>query len=222
MAKLSVSLDFTQMSEDELSKIPLTWHNPPAQDGIQLLQGAGLKVIPKPGVDYWQKTYRIPPASRATGHALVYEIPLDVEKYVFETTFSLEAKDCYDQAGLIVLADDKHWLKTGIEYEADGKPKMSCVVTNDASDWSYFNYPTSKGITIRCTCIHYKQSTPQVCECLVEYKNAEGEWMFLREAPLLLTSFEKLCVGLLCAAPKKVGQEGMNVVFENFKLDQLA
>ena len=224
MASLSVSLDFTQMSAEELSEIPLSWQNPPDKEGIQLLSGDGLQIIPKPGVDFWLKHYLSPPAASASGHALLYKVPADVEKYVFETTFSLEAKDCYDQAGLMVLADDKHWLKTGIEYEADGKPKMSCVVTNDVSDWSYFNYSTSKGVAIRCTCTHYRQSSPKVCECLIEYKNEAGEWVFLREAPLLLSdeSMEEVRVGVMIAAPKKEpGKEGMSVVFENFKLSQV-
>ena len=221
--KLSISLDFTQMAASNLSQIPLTWHNPPEQDDIQLLQGSGLKVIPKPKTDYWQKTFRNPPAARASGHALMYKVPVDVQKYVFETTFSLDAKVIYDQAGIMVYADDKHWLKAGIEYEADGKPKMSCVVTNEASDWSYFTWSTSKGVTVRCTCVHYRQSNPNVCECLVEYKNEAGEWIFLREAPLLLSGEEQeqVQVGLMCCAPKKEGKEGMTVVFENFKLRQV-
>lgn len=224
MANLSLSLDLTQMTADELSQIPLVWRNPPDQEGIQLVQGEGLKIVPKPQTDYWLKPYLTPPASRASGHALLYKIPTDVEKYVFETTFSLDAKVCYDQAGLMVLVDDQHWLKTGIEYEADGKPKMSCVVTNDVSDWSYFTWSTSENITIRCTCVHYQSSTPKVCECLVEYKNKEdGQWVFLREAPLLLPDGggEQVSVGLMCCAPKKEGSEGMNVVFENFKLEKM-
>ena len=225
MAKLSISVDFTNMAaESDLSQTLLSWHNPPdLLEGIQLVPGSGLKVTPNPNTDYWQKTFRIPPASRATGHALVYKVPLDVEKYIFETMFSLDAKVCYDQAGIIVLADDKHWLKAGIEYEADGKPKMSCVVTNDASDWSYFTWSTSKGVAIRCTCTHYRQSDPKVCECLVEYRNGNGEWEFLCEAPLLLSGEEKeqVRVGLMCCAPKKEGKEGMTALFENFKLEQV-
>ena len=224
MAKISISADFTKMAAtSELSQIPLSWHNPPDQESIQLVPGSGLKVTPNPKTDYWQKTFRIPPASRASGHALVYKVPLDVEKYVFETTFSLDAKVCYDQAGIIVLADDNHWLKAGIEYEADGKPKMSCVVTNDASDWSYFTWSTSKGVTIRCTCVHYRKSDPKVCECLVEYRNENGQWEFLREAPILLSGEEKeqVRIGLMCCAPKKEGKEGMSVLFETFKLEQV-
>lgn len=223
MAFHSISVDFTQMTPEELSQIPLTWHNPPEQVDIELVQGAGLKVIPKPKTDHWLKPYLIPPAARASGHALVCKVPTNIQKYLFETTFSLDAKVCYDQAGIIVLADDKHWLKAGIEYEADGKPKMSCVVTNDFSDWSYFTWPTSKGVAIRCTCVHYRECRPMVCECLVEYKNEVGEWVFLRESPLLLTneSSEEVRVGLMCCAPNKESREGMSVVFENFKLTQV-
>ena len=223
MASHSISVDFTQMTLEEFSQIPLIWHNPPEQEDVELIQGTGLKVVPKPKTDYWLKPYCSPPAARASGHALVCKVPTNIQKYVFETTFSLDAKACYDQAGIIVLADDKHWLKAGIEYEADGKPKMSCVVTNDASDWSYFTWPTSTGVAIRCTCVQYRESRPKVCECLVEYKSEAGEWVFLRESPLLLTDeiSEEVRVGLMCCAPKKEGREGMSVVFENFKLLQV-
>lgn len=225
MAEVSISVDFTKMvSDSELNQIPvLKWHNPPDKDNIKIVSGSGLRLIPNPKTDFWQKPFRNPPASASSGHALVYKVSFDsVEKYTFETTFSLDAKVCYDQAGIIVLVDDKHWLKAGIELEADGKLKMSCVVTNDVSDWSYFTWPTSKGITIRCTCVHYPKSDPKVCECLVEYKDEKGEWVFLREAPLLISGEEreKIRIGLMCCAPKKEGEEGMSVLFENFKLDQ--
>ena len=98
---------------------------------------------------------------------------------------------------------------------------MSCVVTNDVSDWSYFTWSTSKQVTIRCTCNFYRSSAPNVCECLVEYKDRDGEWVFLREAPLILSGGggEQVSVGLMCCAPKKEGKEGMSVLFENFKLN---
>jgi regulation of enolase protein 1 (concanavalin A-like superfamily) len=43
--------------------------------------------------------------------------------------------DLYDQAGLMVLADDAHWLKCGVELTS-GRLNMAVVVTNDCSDWS--------------------------------------------------------------------------------------
>ena len=52
-----------------------------------------------------------------------------------EVCFQIDAKSQFDQAGLMIYFDEKHWLKTGIEV-VDNKPKLGCVVTNEASDWS--------------------------------------------------------------------------------------
>ena len=52
-----------------------------------------------------------------------------------EVYFQLNAVSKFDQAGLLVYFDEDHWLKAGIEV-ADDIPRLSCVVTNQYSDWS--------------------------------------------------------------------------------------
>lgn len=44
-------------------------------------------------------------------------------------------KELYDQAGLMIYLDEKHWIKTGIEYN-DEQPMIGSVVTNEVSDWA--------------------------------------------------------------------------------------
>lgn len=49
-----------------------------------------------------------------------------------------EFTNLYDQAGLMIYLDDKHWLKAGnagIEYN-DGQPMIGSVLTNELSDWA--------------------------------------------------------------------------------------
>jgi regulation of enolase protein 1 (concanavalin A-like superfamily) len=41
----------------------------------------------------------------------------------------------YDQAGLMIRIDEKHWIKMGIEF-VNGVQQVSAVVTRDYSDWS--------------------------------------------------------------------------------------
>lgn len=35
----------------------------------------------------------------------------------------------------MIYLDEKHWLKTGIEYN-DGQPMIGSVLTNEISDWA--------------------------------------------------------------------------------------
>ena len=143
--------NFTAMPPDTQVTGPTTglnWTNEPKIQSI--VAGKGLKVIPKPGTDHWRKTYVSPPsqADRTSSHGLLYKMPANVSKWSAVTKFSMTIIDLYDQAGLMVLVDNQHWLKTGIEYEG-GKPCMSCVVTNGESDWNFVPWPTSTDIEIR-------------------------------------------------------------------------
>ena len=51
------------------------------------------------------------------------------EELCMEVTFELTPARQFDQGGLFVRVDDEHWIKAGIEV-VDGKPRLSCVVTN--------------------------------------------------------------------------------------------
>lgn len=143
--------DFTAMSVDEQvcgAATGLHWTNEPKS--LTIVPGKGLQMVPKPGVDYWRRTFVPPPkqADVASGHALLYKMPVGVNSWRASTKFSMSLVDRYDQAGLMVLADGHHWLKTGIEFEY-GKPCMSCVITNRESDWNFVAWPTSANIEIR-------------------------------------------------------------------------
>ena len=52
--------------------------------------------------------------------------------------------DQYDQAGAMVRVDERHWLKTGVEY-FDGRARFSTVVTNDHSSWAVADLPAGSG-----------------------------------------------------------------------------
>jgi regulation of enolase protein 1 (concanavalin A-like superfamily) len=52
--------------------------------------------------------------------------------------------DQYDQAGAMVRVDERHWLKTGVEY-FDGRARFSTVVTNDHSSWAVADLPAGPG-----------------------------------------------------------------------------
>jgi len=95
------------------------------------LQGY-LEVQGDQGSDYWRLSYYDPPFIHNSGHILGITTEDDV---VVETTFSLDCKSQFDQAGLILYADEEHWIKVGIEY-ADGSRRLSSVITNEYSQWA--------------------------------------------------------------------------------------
>lgn len=210
--EFSECFDFTTADSIDPS---LVWNNPPASSTLE--KDTGLRVTPKPGTDYWLKPFHDPPADRATGHGLMYSVPPEAQQCVAETQFSFaQQRAQYDQAGLMVYLDDAHWLKCGIEY-VDGVPNMSCVATNDRSDWNYRAWTAGNDIKIRVCLTLY----PGVCECKVEHwegSGDEGKWTFLREAPVV-GGPDDIKVGVaLCAPKKEDDSEGMEAVFKYLKI----
>ena len=209
--KFSLNFDFCNSSSVDPS---LTWLNPPLSATFEG-GDVGLKVVPKPGSDYWCKTYRDPPACRASGHALVYTLPSGTKQCILQTDFSIKDYARYDQAGIIVHVNDRHWLKAGIEME-NGVPNMSAVVTNMESDWNLFVWP-SRAAKVRVTVKRYSN----LCECDVEFMSDEGTWSSFRDACINLPGDEaEVKVGLLCAAPsKKDDNDGMESFFKSMSIE---
>lgn len=215
MAKNGTRFDFASLSSLESSG--LNWKNNPAT--AKLEEGEGLRVIPKPKTDFWRKTFQEPPANRASGHALLYPVPLNLQKWSAEVVFTINPQTLYDQAGLFVYADDQHWLKAGVEVEG-GKPRMSCVVTDGESSWNFTKWQTVKDVKVRVLGTMFLR----VCECTVEYfDKKDDQWCFLREGQINLTKEGAgVSVGMMCCAPKKEegSEEGMDVVFKTFILSE--
>ena len=211
-SSISMDIDFTAVSSLDPG---LSWLNQP--ESATFAGSDGLKVTPKPGADFWCKSYRTPPHCENSGHALLSLIPADVRECCLQTEFTIRDHARYDQAGAMVYLDDTHWLKTGLEVEG-GKIKMSCVVTNGASDWSYKAWPT-KEAQMKITLKRYSG----LCECEVECKNGDG-WDFLRDAVIFYPDGKKevdIRAGLLCAAPKKEKEgEGMDAFFKSLSIQE--
>ncbi len=89
-----------------------------------------LKVNVDPGTDFWRVTgYGY---IRDSGHVYgdVLAGDLDVAVRVRGNWASQ-----YDQAGVMLRADERTWLKTGVEY-FEGKPRLSTVLTLGLSSWA--------------------------------------------------------------------------------------
>jgi hypothetical protein len=83
----------------------------------------------RPNSDFWRNTAGAEGAD--DGDAFLRTCSGD-----FNVTMTLESgfADQYDQCGLMVRADERHWLKAGIER--DGATWLSVVATHENSDWS--------------------------------------------------------------------------------------
>lgn len=79
--------------------------------------------------DYWRTTEGLPPVHDGCS----YLTPVDAN-FELELLVEGDFTERYDQAGLMVLASEEHWLKTGIEL--DGTLWLSAVHTRGESDWS--------------------------------------------------------------------------------------
>ncbi|MBC7463637.1 MAG: DUF1349 domain-containing protein [Actinobacteria bacterium] len=104
-----------------------SWLNPPAE--VKFQSGQMIVTAIKES-DFWRNTsYGF---VHDSAHALLIDFP---DKSAIEVSFILDFDQLWDQAGLVVYADEEHWTKAGIEY-ADGALQIGAVVTDVNSDWS--------------------------------------------------------------------------------------
>jgi regulation of enolase protein 1 (concanavalin A-like superfamily) len=115
------------------------WTNQPASVREE---GTDLLVTAVEGSDAWRTTsYGF---VHDTEHALV--VPLENGRAV-EVDFVAEFSEQFDQAGVFLRADDRHWIKAGVEF-VDGAPQVGAVVTWPNSDWSASPVPGWAGRTV--------------------------------------------------------------------------
>ena len=105
----------------------MTWLNPPEEVADS---PAGLEVVTGERTDFWRETFY--GFTRHSGHFLWEAVQGD---FTAEVTIAGKYRALYDQAGLMMLLSDQHWIKCGVEVN-DGQPVFSTVVTNLRSDWA--------------------------------------------------------------------------------------
>jgi regulation of enolase protein 1 (concanavalin A-like superfamily) len=93
------------------------------------------------GTDFWRETAGH--ASRHDGDALLAPADGDV---VLELTIDGDLDARFDQVGFIAIADERSWLKAGVEL--DGRPWLGAVHTRGHSDWSREPF-SATGATLR-------------------------------------------------------------------------
>ncbi|XP_013199208.1 uncharacterized protein LOC106142128 [Amyelois transitella] len=172
------------------------WVNEPAE--WNLTQDI-LSVTTDNKTDFWQHTwYKFYPN---TGHLFGKKVN---GNFCFSVCVEAEFTTLYDQAGLMVYVDSKHWLKSGIEHN-DGQPMIGNVMTNEVSDWATGVFTGNpRKFWIRIT-----KLGDVVC---VKYSTDNITWILLR-----LCQFppsENVLVGPMCCSPQR---QGLEVKFSDFK-----
>lgn len=110
----------------------MRWLNEPKQWSAA---GDALTVTADAGTDFWRVTHY--GYVTDSGHLFGADTTGD-----FDVSVVIKGgyADQYDQAGVMIRIDDRHWLKTGVEF-VDGRPRFSTVVTLEYSSWAVADLP---------------------------------------------------------------------------------
>lgn len=165
-----------------------SWTTPPLAvrgDGEDLLVTAAR------GSDAW----------RHTSYGFVHDdahgllAPLGVGEAV-EVTFVQDYGRQFDQAGVLLRADESTWVKAGVEV-SDGAPQLGAVVTLGRSDWSVGAVPEWSG---RAVTVRLSRGPDAVT---VRARVDEEPWRLVRVAPF--PGDAQAAAGPYCCAPSRAG-----------------
>jgi uncharacterized protein len=171
---------------------PARWHAEPDR----------LFVITDNATDFWRETHY--GFTRHSGHLFAESVS---GGFTASVRVNARYQSLYDQAGLMVLADEENWVKAGIEL-SDGEPMLSSVVTIGHSDWATGPFQgDASDFWIRVT-VDRGVLRVQV--------SADGvRWPLVRLCPFPLR--DQYVVGPMCCTPERAGLE---VEFSAFQVGQ--
>jgi regulation of enolase protein 1 (concanavalin A-like superfamily) len=178
----------------------MSWLNEPPQwsdeNGV-IRVTTGLKT------DFWRKTFY----GYVTDNGHFYHRAVTGD-FTAEVVVTAGHSTRFDQAGLMVRATERNWLKTGLEVTS-GAVQISTVLTrDDYSDLSVVPVPGYGGeLALRLT-----RFGSAVC---VHRRDGDGEWQLIRLGHLDLP--ESVDVGVMCCSPER---EGLEVSFREFQIGE--
>lgn len=177
----------------------MDWYNEaPAwadQDGKIRIQAA-------PQTDFW----RLSPTIIGGDNGQFY-YQKQTGDFLAEVQFRGAYAVTYDQAGIMIREDEKHWIKCGIEF-IDGRQVASAVITREYSDWSMA--PLSHNP--EAFWLRVKREGPVI---EIYYALDGLHYELLRQA--YFSPLETLDVGVMCASPQG---PGFSVLFEGLTIQR--
>lgn len=173
-----------------------SWTNQP-ENTIEA--GDELWVTARPQSDYWNRTsYGF---IHDSGHGLIHELK---PNSAMQVEFYMDFDQQFDQAGLLLFADNENWIKAGAEF-SDGQPQVGAVVTNHYSDWSVSPVPEWKNSWVKVRVSRTEDA--------VTIRAGVGDLRLLRVAPIN-PELEWSCGPMLCSPTRS----GLTVRFRNWEL----
>ena len=158
------------------------------------------RVSVDPGTDFW----------RTTGYGYVHDnghiygepLPGDLDVSVrVRGAFASQ----YDQAGIMLRADEQTWLKTGLEF-FEGRPRLSTVLTMGCSSWMVADLPPGTDeVTLRVS----RRGDA------VEVRYAAGDGAAELAALVFMPPDREMLAGIVCAAPEG---SGFSVAFHDLRI----
>jgi regulation of enolase protein 1 (concanavalin A-like superfamily) len=169
------------------------------------LEGTDLIVSTESGTDFWRVTGDENGAVRDNGH--VYGENLEGD---FDLSVQVRAKyeGQYDQAGVTVRLDDRHWFKTGVEY-FDEKLRFATVVTSDYSNWVFSDLPEDFE--------HLNLALRHRGDAVEVFRSVNDQPLEFA-VHLYLPPDKTVFAGVMSAAPKG---EGFEATFRNFEIKKI-
>lgn len=178
----------------------MQWFNEPSKWNIQ---DNKLKMDVTPQSDYWRITH--------------YGFTVDDGPFYYTTRggeFEVEVKITgdyktrYDQMGLMLRIDEKHWIKTGIEY-VDGVYNFSTVSTNEYSNWSVIALQDKPGsIWIKAI---------RRIDAVEIFYSLDGK-NYVMSNLAYFPQQKPVMIGMMAASPDG---DGFEAIFEDFKIMHL-
>lgn len=157
-----------------------------------------LTVVTENETDFWRETYY--GFVHDNGHA--YTLLVD-DGFTATLRVRADYSAKFDQAGLFLHLDERHWIKCGVEL-TDGDRFLSVVVTNGRSDWSVCQpFRELSDFRLRMT---VRQGSVLI------HASQDGEhWSMLRVASFAVSDSYR--VGPMTCSPSRAG---LQVIFSDF------